>query len=198
MLSYIVIFDYISRLTSASSRISIADLYEKFLTIRRQGGHLSTRSFCLALGFVITSNTAYSANIYRCTDSRGTVTFTQQGCPSDQQLEQQRVNNQTPGSVAHKPVVHKPNRQARSLTVVGLPQDRCGSALSAAEKRKAIVQNRILAGMTQADVESALGKPNSVTLNNNQQTYRYQNGKKQSRTVKFDQSGCVIGKKPKQ
>jgi hypothetical protein len=49
--------------------------------------------------------------------------------------------------------------------------------------------------MTRADVESILGKPDRVSSQNGQTRYRYRDRQGNSRSVSFDEAGCVKGKR---
>lgn len=153
---------------------------------------------CCALLFWTTSTIA--ASIYRCSDADGKLTFTQQGCPTDQAALVQEAANPTPGSgkavPLAKPVKQRSRRDesSRSLTVVGTQDDGCGNLITGTAKREALIKQRVLPGMTRADVESTLGSPDSVTSRNGKVQYRYSSQKGKTRTVSFDQYGCVGGK----
>ncbi|MBB3104984.1 DUF4124 domain-containing protein [Azomonas macrocytogenes] len=141
----------------------------------------------------------YAASIYRCIDSNGNTTFTQQGCPADQNTQWQENHNQ-PNSPAIKSISSPPKQKDvkkhndDTLTIVGQQDDGCGNLLENRDKRKAILQKQIRAGISRADVESALGKPDTITFNDGKRVYRYKANRHQSRTVSFDENDCVIGK----
>ena len=147
--------------------------------------------------------TVNATNVYRCVDPSGHVTFTQQGCEASQISRRQDAFNPTPGSGKATPMAeptYKRNKQLSnepeaSLTVVGEQQDGCGNLLTSQARRKAILEQQIRAGMTRADVESALGRPDVVTSTNGQTRYRYTPRKGRSLSVSFDEHGCVRGKK---
>ncbi|HHW1845644.1 TPA: outer membrane protein assembly factor BamE domain-containing protein, partial [Pseudomonas aeruginosa] len=87
-------------------------------------------------------------------------------------------------------------RKSVPLAVIGEREDRCGRRLDEKERRKAIVEQRIMAGMTRSDVERALGKPDRVSGNNAEVRYQYKADKRRgARSVSFDQEGCVKGKR---
>ena len=147
--------------------------------------------------------TPLAATVHRCEEPNGHVTFTLQGCPGEKQPQLQQANNPTPGNGKAIPLA-KPNKQKRSkrkgkaastLVVVGERQDGCGNQLSSSERRSAIIGQRIRAGMTQRDVESALGKPDKISSQNGQMRYQYRDEKGNSRQVSFDESGCVRTKR---
>lgn len=142
-----------------------------------------------------------ATSIYRCSDEYGNLTFTHQGCPTDQAARVQEAVNQTPGSgkavPLAKPIKRSKARQdvsSGSITVVGTQDDGCGNLITGSAKRDALIKQRVLPGMNRADVESAFGTPDSVTSRNGKVQYRYSNGKGRTRTVNFDQYGCVGGK----
>ena len=148
---------------------------------------------------------SHATSVYRCVDPNGHVTFTRQGCAPSQSAQIQDAFNATPGSgkatrmAEPSSVRQRKNQQPKEaqseLTVVGEQDDGCGNLLSQQARRRAIVEQQIRAGMTRADVESALGKPDAITSTNGQTRYRYIPGKGRSRTVSFDEHGCVRGKK---
>ena len=146
---------------------------------------------------------ALAATVQRCEDPNGHPTFTLQGCPGEQQPQLQQADNPTPGNSKAIPLA-KPSKQKRStrkskaankLVIVGERQDGCGNQLSNSERRSAIIGQRIRAGMTQKDVESALGKPDKISSQNGQMRYQYRDEKGNSRQVSFDESGCVRSKR---
>ncbi len=154
---------------------------------------------CCALLLWVTPTVANS--IYRCSDADGNLTFTHQGCPTDQAARLQEAVNPTPGSgkavPLAKPIKRSRNRQdesSRSLTIVGTKDDGCGNLITGSAKRDALIKQRVLPGMTRADVESAFGTPDAVTSRNGNVQYRYSSSKGKTRTVNFDQYGCVGGK----
>jgi len=164
--------------------------------------HGQLRPALYALLLCYCSNT-FATTVYRCEDPSGHPTFTLQGCPSEQQGQLQHANNPTPSSGKAVPLA-KPSKQKRSrrkkektsqLTVVGEHQDGCGNQLSSSERRSAIISQRIRPGMTQKDIESALGKPDKITGQNGQMRYQYRDKKGNSRQVSFDESGCVRSKR---
>ncbi|MNF11381.1 SmpA / OmlA family protein [compost metagenome] len=58
-----------------------------------------------------------------------------------------------------------------------------------------MIEGRIKAGMTRADVESTLGKPERISQQNGQVRYQYKSDHNHgTRTVSFDENGCVRGK----
>lgn len=146
--------------------------------------------------------TTLASSVFRCEDANGHVTFTRQGCPDDHNQRIQQANNPTPGS--GKPVPLAKPRQAsrerkqdaeRSPTVIGVKQHDCGNHLNNSERRAAIIKQQIQPGMSRADVESSLGKPDTLTELNGQTRYVYQGKKGSRRTVNFDEAGCVKGKR---
>lgn len=138
-----------------------------------------------------------AATVFRCEDASGHVTFTQLGCPNAQAGERIEADNPPPGGTSVTPMATPAplRREAPSVVVVGEGKEKCGARLGEQERRKAIVEQRIMAGMTRSDVERALGKPDRVSGNNAEVTYRYKADKRRgSRSVSFDQEGCVKGK----
>lgn len=100
-----------------------------------------------------------AATVFRCEDASGHVTFTQLGCPNAQAGERIEADNPPPGGTSITPMATPAplRREAPSVVVVGGGKEKCGARLGEQERRKAIVEQRIVAGMTRADVERALG-----------------------------------------
>ncbi|MDQ3202027.1 MAG: cell envelope protein SmpA, partial [Pseudomonadota bacterium] len=79
----------------------------------------------------------------------------------------------------------------REPTVVGRSEDKCGNLINASQRREAIINKRIVAGMSLQDVESALGKPDKVSIRNSATSYRYDNKRGRSAHIEFDERGCM-------
>jgi hypothetical protein len=155
---------------------------------------------CCAL--LLTATPTFAASIYRCVDEAGQLTYTRQGCPANQSGQLQEALNPTPGSGKAVPMAKpKPRRKIghseadRQLTVVGEQDDGCGNRVTGSARRNAMISQQVLPGMTRADIDSTLGKPDTVTGRNGQVQYRYSSDKSQTRTVSFDEHGCVRGKR---
>jgi len=160
-------------------------------------------AFCATL--LCPSLPLFASTVLRCEDANGHVTFTLQGCPSEHSQQLQNAYNPTPGKGKPVPLAKK-SKSSRSskvdkvqktteLVVVGGQQDGCGNRLTGSARRTAIIKEQIRAGMTQADVESALGKPDKVSSHNGLTRYHYRNEEgTRSRQVSFDEHGCVKGK----
>lgn len=142
-----------------------------------------------------------AASIYRCIDENGHPTFTRQGCPPRQETEIRQVTNPTPGSGKAVPMAqprkpgHDSQRKEAPLTIVGEQDDGCGNRITGSARRNAMINRQSPAGMTRADVESTFGKPDSISSRNGQTQYRYKDNKGHSRSISFDEHGCVLGKR---
>ncbi|MFL9814890.1 DUF4124 domain-containing protein [Stutzerimonas sp. VN223-3] len=161
--------------------------------------NLLTASCCALL---LTATPTFAVNIYRCVDEAGHLTFTRQGCPTNQSGQLQEALNPTPSSGKAVPMAKpKPRRKIshaepdRSLTVVGIQDDGCGNRVTGSARRHAMISQQALPGMTRADIESTFGTPDTVTGRNGQVQYRYIADKGRTRTVSFDEHGCVRGKR---
>lgn len=156
--------------------------------------------------------TSEAATVFRCTAADGSVLFSQYGCPTQRQQEIQEASNSTPGSgvpvplatvkesASPKPLGARGKRndesaEGQAFVVVGEQQNGCGNRVTGSARRKAIIEGRVRTGMTRNDVESALGRPDRISQNNETLRYHYEADKKHgARTVNFDEDGCVIGK----
>ncbi|SFY16106.1 MULTISPECIES: cell envelope protein SmpA [unclassified Pseudomonas] len=149
--------------------------------------------FCLPL-------CASGQTVHRCEDAAGHITFTTLSCKPQESLSLQQIHSFTPGT--SEPLL--PETEHRSLplpktrrqepTIVGQFEDSCANVISARQRREAIMNKRIVAGMSQQDVESALGKPDSIKIRNSTTrfTYKVKNGR--GAEIVFDEKGCVKGK----
>lgn len=158
---------------------------------------MKTLGYAGLCAFALLISHSEAANVYRCVDAAGHLTLTLQGCPIDQNAEITQAINRTPGSGSAVPLAKsrpKRERQVNELTVVGERDDGCGNRLSASDRRSAVIGQQVRPGMTRADVESTLGKPDRVTSRNGKTQYHYKKNKSRSRSVSFDEHNCVLGK----
>jgi len=144
-----------------------------------------------------------ATTVHRCEDSNGKITFTHLGCPTDQQLQLQDADNPPPSGEASAPKekttkkakAPKPERQSQGQGIVGIGQrqDGCGNQVTPSARRKAMINKEARAGMSRADVESMLGKPDSVSSQNGKVRYNYvdKQDKGRKRSISFDSEGCV-------
>ncbi|PQP00040.1 cell envelope protein SmpA [Pseudomonas frederiksbergensis] len=143
---------------------------------------------------------AFATTVHRCEAPNGHITFTTLSCTTGESLSLQDVHTFLPGSTTAlmpEAEVRKTSgmkNQRREPTVVGQSEDKCGNLLSAKERRVAIINQRVVAGMNQQDVESALGKPDKISTRNSAMSYRYDNKRGRSAHIEFDEKGCTKGK----
>ena len=144
--------------------------------------------------------TGNTTTLHRCEAADGSLTFTTLSCANNERLLLQEVRPYSPGSTvalipeARHEEISGMNIRKREMAVVGRTQDKCGDLIDARHKREAIINQRIIAGMSQQDVESALGKPDKISIRNSAMTYRYDLKRGRSAQVEFDEKGCVTGK----
>lgn len=152
---------------------------------------------CLPLG-------AAGQSVHRCENTAGHVTFTTLSCRPEETLSLQQIHPTSPGRAEPMTEAMLPEAEFRQTfgnkanrkepTVVGQLEDRCGNLLNARQRREAIMNRRVVSGMSQQDVESALGRPDSVTIRNSSTRYTYKAKKGRSAEIVFDEKGCVKGK----
>lgn len=158
--------------------------------------HLNAHCFLL-LALLCPSPEARAATVHRCEAADGGITFTTLSCTAGEHLSLQEVRTFIPGStIALMPEAHTRkssgmNINRREPTVVGQSEDNCGNLINARERRAAIINQRIIAGMSVQDVESALGKPDKISIRNSATTYRYDNQRGRTAHVEFDEQGCT-------
>jgi len=143
---------------------------------------------------------AHATTVYRCVDSANHVSFRQQGCPEEmigkpQKISYVSTDHSNPRRRAPSSKPRASQGEARELVVVGTHHDKCGSQLTTRDRRRAIIEKRIVPGMTQEDVQSALGTPDRVTTTNGRTQWRYESERGRSRTVTLDNEGCVTTKR---
>ena len=142
-----------------------------------------------------------AASVFRCSDAEGNVSFNQHGCPPDSQVEYQRTRtlnllNSEPipeenGSRYFPSQNWESPERSTEIVVVGERAEVCGNLISPQERRKAIIRKQVRKGMTRADVESALGKPDRISGTNGQVRYHYKAKQGAGQQVAFDEDGCV-------
>jgi hypothetical protein len=149
---------------------------------------------CLALS-------ALAATVQRCEDANGNITFTSLGCAHSDSMQMYEAYNAPPGSgvplmpEADYPAPRITGTAKKEVVVVGQHDDGCGNRVSSEQRRRAIINQRTLTGMTVKDVESALGKPDKIVNRNGEIRYSYDEKKGRSSQVVFDENGCVKGKR---
>ncbi|WAJ39484.1 DUF4124 domain-containing protein [Pseudomonas sp. GOM7] len=159
-----------------------------------RGSHLAA---LLAAALLSPIQDSSATSVFRCVDAGGHVTFTLHGCESDQQQHLQEAQNLTPSSGKAIPLAdpsrHSGRKHANSpeVVTVGQQDDGCGNLLTSREKRQAIIRKEVRPGMSLADVESSLGKPDRITRHNGRQRYHYDDKRGNRQQVNFDASGCV-------
>ncbi|KAE9644401.1 cell envelope protein SmpA [Pseudomonas sp. PB106] len=138
-----------------------------------------------------------ATSLHRCEAPDGSITFTSMSCARGESFSEQEVHPYSPGSViavmpeAHHEKTSGARNQGRKPGVVGGAQHLCGNVIDARQRREAIINRRVIAGMSAKDVESALGKPDKINIRTSTTTYRYDLKRGRSAQVDFDQRGCV-------
>ncbi|MGG7651795.1 hypothetical protein SAMN04490185_5475 [Pseudomonas frederiksbergensis] len=160
----------------------------------------SNAHYFLLITLLCPSPWALATTVHRCEAADGRITFTTLSCTSGDSLSLQDVRPFTPGSTtalmpeAGSRETSGMKIKRRDPTVVGKIEDKCGNLISAKERREAIINQRIVAGMSQQDVESALGKPDKISIRNSATSYRYDTQRGRSAHIEFDERGCTKGK----
>lgn len=143
---------------------------------------------------------AAGQTVHRCESIAGHITFTTLSCGPEEELSLQQIHSFTLGTT-ERLLPEAESRQTssnkatrREPTVVGQFEDRCGNLISARQRREAIMSQRIITGMSQQDVMSALGKPDAIKIRNSSTRFTYKAKKGRSAEILFDEKGCVKGK----
>jgi hypothetical protein len=141
-----------------------------------------------------------AGTVHRCEAPNGQITFTTLSCTAEERLSLQAVHTFTPGSTmalmpnADTGETSSLKNKRRAPTIVGQAEGKCGNLINTKERRTAIINKRIVAGMSEQDVESALGKPDKISIRNSSTSYRYDTRRGRSAYVEFDEKGCTKGK----
>ncbi|MFG6208060.1 cell envelope protein SmpA [Pseudomonas retamae] len=156
-------------------------------------------AFLLPACLLCLPSSAAPISLHRCEASDGSVTFTSMSCAQGEQRSMQKVHPYSPGSVVLLPE-HNHERMTelkamrREPGVIGHAEDACGNLINNRQRREAIINRRVTAGMNQQDVESALGKPDKVSIRTSSTQYRYDLKRGRSAQIDFDERGCVKAK----
>jgi hypothetical protein len=144
---------------------------------------------------------APATTIHRCEAINGRITFTTLSCAASESRSIQQVRTPTPTNdltaLMPEPETRRSpgmNSKRNEPTIVGKSEDGCGNLISARDRREAIINQRVVAGMSQQDVESALGKPDKINIRNSSTSYRYETKRGRSAHIEFDERGCTKGK----
>jgi hypothetical protein len=157
--------------------------------------------YFLLITLLCQTPSAPATTIHRCEASNGRLTFTTLSCAASESRSIQEVRTHTPTNqltaLMPEPETRHTsgtNNKRNEPTIVGKSEDGCANRLSARERREAIINQRVVAGMSQQDVESALGKPDKISIRNSSTSYRYETKRGRSAHIEFDERGCTKGK----
>ncbi len=160
---------------------------------------LKTSHLVLASLLYLPPNGA-AITLHRCEAVDGSITFTSMSCAHGERRSAQEVHPYSPGSVVAVMPAHDHEEtsgmttKAREPGVIGDAGDPCGNLIDARQRREAIINRRVIAGMSQQDVESALGKPDKVNIRTSTTRYRYDLKRGRTAQIDFDEKGCVKAK----
>ncbi|WP_434560227.1 cell envelope protein SmpA [Pseudomonas sp. D2-30] len=138
--------------------------------------------------------------VHRCENSAGKITFTTLSCEPGETLTMQQVHTYSPPPIepmlpeAEGRQTSSNKTRRKEPTIVGQLEDSCGNQINTNQRREAILKRRIVVGMSEQDVVSALGKPDTIKVRNSSTRYTYKTQKGRSAEVVFDEKGCVKGK----
>lgn len=140
------------------------------------------------------STFSFATSIYKCTTAQGAIIFSDTACPNNAQREIYQLDapmtipalsqNSIQQSLAKQP------RQQTRVTVIGGDNSPCGS-FDPTERRTQLVRKQVTSGMSQAEVESMYGKPIRERRHNGTTHATYRSSRNQTRSVRFNEHGCV-------
>ncbi|MBC3210431.1 cell envelope protein SmpA [Pseudomonas sp. SWRI111] len=160
---------------------------------------MPSKSALILLTALLHTTPSTATTLHRCQASDGSVTFTSMSCAAGEQLSLQQVHPYSPGWVAimpefnHEAVTGMKDR-GREPGIIGGAEHKCGNLIDSSQRREAIINRQVIAGMSQRDVESALGKPDKINTRTSTTSYRYDLKRGRSAQIDFDERGCVKGK----
>lgn len=135
-----------------------------------------------------------ASQIYKCTNANGAVTFSDSGCSGSaaQDTHDLRAPMTIPAlpPSAIKQALSTQKKKTVRVTVVADNNHPCGT-FDQTQRRTHLVRKQVKSGMSQAEVESMFGKPLSQRNHNGKISARYRSGKNKTRSVRFDEHGCV-------
>jgi hypothetical protein len=191
--------------TYSKARLASCKRITKLHTSRQEDApmHGLQRAFFYTT-LLLLSKPLAAASVYRCEDSNGRLTYTLQGCTTNQQVQMQNADNPTPGSgkptplakaKKHKAQQRKKTSADKAVLVIGEHQDGCGNQVTGSARRTAMINGQVRSGMPLKDVISTLGKPDKISSQNGQMRYLYRDKNGNSKQVSFDENGCVRSKR---
>ncbi|QXI16557.1 cell envelope protein SmpA [Pseudomonas hamedanensis] len=160
---------------------------------------MPSKSALILLTALLHTTLSKATTLHRCQAPDGSVTFTSMSCAAGEQLSLQEVHSYSPGWVAimpefnHEAVTGMKDR-GREPGIIGGAEHKCGNLIDSSQRREAIINRQVIAGMSQRDVESALGKPDKINTRTSTTSYRYDLKRGRSAQIDFDERGCVKGK----
>jgi len=145
--------------------------------------------------FVLSSQLLSAATqVYKCTANNGAVIFNDSGCPSDtlQDVHELHAPMIIPGLTQRsiKQALSTPDKKTVRVTVVADNNHPCG-AFDQTQRRSHLIRKQVTSGMSQAEVDSMFGKPLSQRSHNGKISATYRSSKNKTRSVRFDEHGCV-------
>jgi len=149
---------------------------------------------CIVLSFLHCQTAHTATQVYKCTASNGSVTFSDSGCPSDS--HQATHDLESPMTIPALPkhtieqTLSKQQRRSTRVTVIGDEPKPCG-VFDSTERRTQLIRKQVKSGMSRAEVDSMFGKPLKQRSHNGIISATYRSAKNQQRSVRFNQHGCV-------
>ncbi len=134
--------------------------------------------------------------IYKCVSTNGPIIFSDTTCPASTQQSTHKVLRPMLIPAPSKKVIEQatrkhPRQQNKTrVTVIGDQSHLCGDH-DRQEQRTAMVRKQVKTGMSLSDIESMYGKPIKSSISNGVLTATYRSAKGQTRSVRFDEHGCV-------
>lgn len=143
------------------------------------------RIYCVLL--LLGASPAMATSLYKCIDSNGHVTFTQQACQDGSGGKEMEVKSSSKGMLIADPNQIPPPAESAARR----NYNQCGD-LTQVDIRSLVGNRQIQVGMTAEDAAESWGRPskiNSSSYGNDQWVYSRANG--DSQYIYVDGNGCV-------
>ncbi len=141
-----------------------------------------------------TACTHAATPIYKCTNSLGTVTFSDRACSNTHTQEQQHIaapmTIQALPQQQIKQALGTAKRNPTRVTVIKDDNHPCGD-FNPSQRRTDLVRKQVKSGMSRAEVDSMFGKALSQNSQGKLTQAVYRSDKNRKRSVRFDEHGCV-------
>ena len=149
---------------------------------------------CVVLSSCHSQLLSAATQVYKCTANDGGVTFSDRGCSANAVQDTHELTSPMTIPALSQSAIEdtlSPHKKTPvRVTVVADNNHPCG-AFNQTQRRSDLVRKQIKSGMSLAEVNSMFGKPLTQRNHNGKISATYTSGKNKTRSVRFDEHGCV-------